>query len=319
MKRLLSLLSLALFAVTAALPAAAQYPSRPIRLIVPVAAGGPADSAAHLLAQELSKSIGQPIVVENRAGAGGAIAAQALLSASPDGYTLMWAISSMTAISMLQKSPPFQSLAELTPVSIVGSLAFGMFVHPGVPAASVAEFLAYARGNPDKLNVATGTLGEYMATAQFLEATGISAVRVPYKGTAQLMPDLLSGRVQWNFAPLSGGLQHVKEGKLRMLAILLPKRSAIAPDVPTLDEAGVTGVSSPTWQAIFAPPRTPGEIADRLAREVAAALRTPSLRALLEQQGLQVEGSGPEALAAAIAQTQQTWLTFIREYNIPQE
>ncbi len=319
MKRFLSLLSLALFAVTAALPAAAQYPSRPIRLIVPVAAGGPADSAARLLAQELSKSIGQPIVVENRAGAGGAIAAQALLSAAPDGYTLMWAISSMTAIPMLQKSPPFQSLAELTPVSLVGSLAFGMFVHPGVPAASVAEFLAYARGNPDKLNVATGTLGEYMATAQFLKATGISAVRVAYKGTAQLMPDLLSGRVQWNFAPLSGGLQHVKEGKLRMLAILLPKRSAIAPDVPTLDEAGVTGVSSPTWQAIFAPPRTPGEIADRLARDVAAALRTPSLRALLEQQGLQVEGSGPEALAAAIAQTQQTWLTFIREYNIPQE
>jgi tripartite-type tricarboxylate transporter receptor subunit TctC len=263
--------------------------------------------------------MGQPIVVENRAGAGGAIAAQALLGAAPDGYTLIWAISSMTAIPMLQKSPPYQSLSELTPLSIVGSLAFGMFVHPGVPATSVAEFVSYARGNPGKLSVATGTLGEYMATAQFLKATGISAVRVPYKGTAQLMPDLLGGRVQWNFAPLSGGLQHVKEGKLRMLAILLPKRSIIAPEVPTLEEAGVAGVSSPTWQAIFAPPRTPREIADRLTRELVAALHAPSLRTLLEQQGVQVDGSGPEALAVVIAQTEQTWRTFIREHDIPQE
>lgn len=319
MIRLSSFLALAVSALLAAAPAAAEYPSRPLRLIVPVAAGGPADSAARLLAQELSRSMGQPIVVENRAGASGAVAARALLSAPPDGYTLMWAISSMSALPMLQKSPPFRSLAELVPVSMVGSLVFGMFVHPGVPATSVAEFVSYARANPDRLNVATGTLGEYMATTQFLKATGIRAVRVPYKGTAQLMPDLLSGRVHWNFAPLSGGVQHVREGKLRLLAILLPARSPVAPGIPTLDEAGVAGVFAPTWQAIFAPPGTPTEVTNRLSSEVNEALRLPSLREQLERQGLQVEGSGPEYLAAAIARTEQTWRTFIREYDIPQE
>jgi tripartite-type tricarboxylate transporter receptor subunit TctC len=319
MTRFLLFLSVALGTAIAGLPAAAQYPEKPIRLIVPVPAGGPADSAARLLAQELSKSVGQPIVVENRPGAGGAIAAQTVLSAPADGHTLLWGIYSLTGIPLLQKSPPFQSLSEFTPVSIVGSLAFGMFVHPGVPATSVADFVTYARTRPDELNYATGTLGEYVAATQFFKGTGVSAVRVPYKGTAQLMPDLLSGRVQFNFGPVSGGLQHVREGKLRILAVLLPQRLAIAQDVPTMIEAGVPSVTWSAWQAIFAPPKTPSTIATRLSRELAAVLRVPSLRTQLEQQGMQVEGSSPEALVSAVAQATQAWQTLIREYGIPQE
>lgn len=319
MMRLLTVLPLALCAAIASVSAPAQSPGKPIRLVVPTPAGGPSDTAARTVAQALAKSLGQAIVVENRPGAGGSIAAQAVLGAPPDGHTLLWGLASMAGIPLLQSSPPFQSLGEFVPVSIVGRFAFGMFVHPDVPAKSVPELVAYARANPDRLSYATGTLGEYMAAAQFLKSTGISSVRVPYKGGAQLMPDLVSGRVHLNFGPVSSGLQHAKDGKLRMLAVLLSQRSPVAPDVPTLVEAGVASVSLPSWQALFAPPKTPREVAGRLSREVARALGDPGVRARLEQQALQVEGSTPEALAAVVARDTEAWRTFVREYDIPQE
>jgi tripartite-type tricarboxylate transporter receptor subunit TctC len=317
MKRLLAVL--ALCAALPLAPVAAQSPGKPIRVVVPTPAGGPSDTAARTVAQALAKSLGQPVVVENRPGASGAIAAQAVLGAPPDGHTLLWGLASMAGIPLLQKSPPFQSLAELAPVSLVGRFAFGMFVHPDVPAKTVPEFVAYARANPDRLSYATGTLGEYMAAAQFLKATGITSVRVPYKGGAQLMPDLVSGRVQLNFGPVSSGLQHAKEGKLRMLAVVLPQRSTVAPDVPTLAETGLASVSLPSWQALFAPPKTPRDLVDRLSREVARVLGDPGVRAQLEQQALQVDGSTPEALAAVVARDTDTWRTFVRDYGISQE
>ena len=319
MRRLLLLVSLTLCAAMASLPAAARYPDKPIRLIVPTTAGGPADSSARLLAQELAKSIGQPVIVENKPGAGGAIAVQALQGAPADGYTVLFGFGSLAGLPLLQKSPPFRSLGELTPVSIIASFSLGIFVSPSVPANSVAEFITYGRANPGKLSYGTATLAEYMAAVQFCKATGIRALRVPYKGISQLMPDLLSGRIQFLLGPVPGGLHHVQAGKLRMLAIVAPRRSALAPNVPTLAEAGVAAVSLPTWQAIFAPAGTPAAIADRLSQEIASVLRVPSLREQFEQQGLEAEGSTPEALAAAVAQAQQAWLVFVREYEIPAE
>jgi tripartite-type tricarboxylate transporter receptor subunit TctC len=271
------------------------------------------------LADSASKILGQPVIVENKPGAGGAIAVQALQGAPADGHTVLFGFGSLAGLPLLQKSPPFRSLDELAPVSIVGRHSLGIFVSPAVPANSVADLITYGRANPDKLSYGTGTLAEYMAAVQFCKATGIRAVRVPYKGISQLMPDLLSGRIQFNIGPVQGGLQHVKAGKLRMLAIVAPQRSALAPDVPTLAETGVGAVSLPTWQAIFAPARTPGEIADRLSQEVASVLRMPSLREQFDQQGLQVEGSTPDALAAAVAQAQQSWAAFVRENDIPAE
>lgn len=319
MKRFFTILCAALSVAMSAAPAAAQYPSKQIRLVLPTPAGGPSDVAARTLGQALSRSLGQPVIVENKPGAGGAIAAQAVMTAAPDGYTFLWTLASMAGIPMLQKSSPFQSLAELTPVSLVGSFAFGVFVHPGVPAQSTGELVAHLRSNPDKLNYGTGTLGEYMATTQFLKATGTSAVRVPYRGGPQLMPDLLNGRVQMNIGPLSGGLPHVKENRLRLLAVLLPQRAAVAPDVPTLVEAGITSVSLPTWQAILAPPRTPRAIAERMSREIAQALNDPGVRGPLEQQGILVQGLGPEEMALIIARDTETWRNFVRDYDIPQE
>jgi tripartite-type tricarboxylate transporter receptor subunit TctC len=312
-----AVVALALLAATSL--AGAQAGGRTLRIIVPTPAGGPSDTAARLVAQKLASATGQPVIVENRPGAGGALAAQAVMAAAPDGQTLLWGIASMAGIPMLQKSPPYQSMLEMTPVSLVGRFTFAMFVHPDVAANSVAELVAQARRQPGKLAYATGTLGEYMAAAQFVKVTGVDVLRVPYKGGAQLMPDLVAGRVQFNIGPLSSGLPQVRDGKLRMVVVLQPERSAAAPDTPTLQEAGVAGVNVPTWQALFAPPKTPPAIADRIAGDVAAVLRDPTLRAQLEQQGLMPEAAGPQALSALVAQDTAAWRTFIRDYDIPQE
>jgi tripartite-type tricarboxylate transporter receptor subunit TctC len=219
----------------------------------------------------------------------------------------------------MMKAAPYESLGELAPVSIVGRLTFAMFTHPGVPAKNLAEFIAHARVNPDKLAYASATASEHMAAAQLMKATGISMVRVPYKGGAQALPDLLAGRVQVYFTPISPGLPHVKEGKLRLIATLLPQRTPVAPDAPTIAEAGMAGVSVPTWQAIFAPPKTPREITDRLARDIAQAMKDPDLRAQFERLAILPEGSTPEVLAAAIRDEQKVWAQFVRDNGIVPE
>jgi len=294
-------------------------PGRAIRLIVPTPPGGSSDACARLLTQALSRVLGQGFVVDNKPGAGGALAAQALMAAAPDGQTLMWTLASMSGLPVLQKASPYQALTDLSPVSLVGSFTYAMFVHPGVPGRSVAEFVDHARAHPGQISYATGSLGDYMATTRFLKATGVNSVRVPYRGGSQLMPDLAAGRVQLNFGPLSSGLPLVREGKLRLLAVLQPQRSALAPDTPTLAEAGVQGVSLPTWQALFGPPRMPAAQALRVSRAVAQVLTEPELRGQLEQQALAVEGSTPQLLAAAAEQGGQLWRSFVAEHEIAPE
>lgn len=319
MQILIVLISMCVALAPMSMAVAAEYPTKPIRLVVPFAAGGASDTAARSLAQAMQKSLGQRIVVDNRPGANGAIAAQAVLGAPADGYTLLWSVASMAALPLMQKSPPFQSLAEFTPVSMIGEFAFCMVVHPSVPARSVGELVAYARANPDKLSYASSTLAEYMSATQFMRAAGISMVRVPYKGGSQVMPDLVSGRVQMHIGTLSSALSYTSDGRLRMLAVLLPQRSTAAPDVPTLAEAGMRGIAVPTWQAVVAPPRTPRDIVDRLAREIALALQGPELRAQLAQQWLQIHGSTPQALAARIEADAITWQQFTRDNDIKPE
>jgi len=312
-------LSAALAPISMSMAMAAEFPIKPIRLVVPFAAGGASDNAARSLAQAMQKSLGQRIVVDNRPGANGAIAAQAVLGAPADGYTLLWSVASMAALPLMQKSPPFQSLAEFTPVSMIGEFAFCIVAHPGVPARSVGELAAYARANPDKLSYASSTLAEYMSAAQFMKAAGISMVRIPYKGGSQVMPDLVSGRVQVHIGTLSSALTYTSDGRLRMLAVLLPQRSAAAPEVPTLAEAGMPGIAVPTWQAVMAPPKTPRDIVDRLAREIVLALQGTELRAQFAQQWLQIHGSTPQALAARIAADAITWQQFARDHDIKPE
>jgi len=314
--------SLCATAPCALVPLAARaltgFPSQPLKIIVATPAGGGSDTAARLLAQALARNLGQPVLVENRPGGNGVPAVQATLAAPADGHTLLWAMSSMTSLPLLVRSAPLKSLGELTPVAPVVNVMFGLFVNPRVPASTVAELSAYLRANPDRLSYATGVLSEYMAAVQYLRAGGLKALRVPYKGGAQLMPDLISGEVQFNFGPLAPALGHVRSGKLRLLATL-PDRVDALPGVPSLAEAGVATDALPTWNGLLAPPRTPPEVAARLAQEVNRALADPALRGALEAQGLRVTGGVPQQMGEAIESAAATWRQFVHDYEIAQE
>lgn len=304
---------------TALAQAPTPFPGKPVQIIVPTPAGGPSDTAARQVAQALSAAWGQPVIVENKPGAQGALAAQAVLGARADGHTLLWGQGSMAGLPMVQKNAPYRNLAEFVPVVNVVQFSFAMFANKDLPFKTFAEFAAYGKANPGKLNFATGSLGEYMAGTQVLDAVGVKAERVPYKGGAQLMPDLIGGQVQINFGPLLSGMHHVKAGKLRMLATLQPQRSPLLPDVPSIAELGLPLGNIPSWNGIFAPPGTPRELTEKIASAVTQALKAPALHAALEQQGAQPLGGTPLQLAQAVYTATGAWKAFVHNYAVPQE
>lgn len=301
-------------------PAAAQpgFPGKPLKIIVATPAGGASDTAARLLAQSLAKGLGQPVIVENKPGGNAVPAIQAVLSAPADGHTLLWAQASMAGLPLLVKGAPIRSMTEFVPVASVVHLVYGLFVNPKVTASSAAEFAAHLKANPDRLNYGTGVLSEYLLTVHYLRTLDAKAVRVPYKGGAQLIPDLISGELQFNLGPLAPALPHVRSGKLRLLATL-PDRSDAAPGVPSLAEFGVVADALPTWNGLVAPPGTPRDVATRLASEVNRALADPSVRSGLEAQGFRVAGGTPAQMEQALEAATATWRQFVRDYDIPQE
>ncbi len=295
------------------------YPFKPIRLIVPFAPGGPSDQAARTIGQALSKSLGQPFVIENRPGADGAIAAQTLRNASPDGYSLLFSGAPMIPLALLKNPPPFDVQADFAPVARVTRLVWGMFVSPHVPAASLTELIAHARASPTRLSYASSNLIEFLAASQFMKGTGTNMLRVPYKGAGQAMPDLLAGRVHVMFAPLSAGLAYLPTGQLRLLAMLTPERSQFAPDVPTLTEAGILEISIPGWQGILAPAKTPKNVIATLHTAIERALQDPEVRTQLERQAVLVDMSTADQLSATIAADMRTWAEFLRENPLTNE
>lgn len=319
MKRRESLRWMASGLAAAVFNARAQSNDTPIRLVVPTPPGGASDLSARATVKVWQRTGGVPFVVENRPGAGGAVAAQAVLAAPADGRTLLWTLSSMTGLPMLQRSAPYRALTDFSPIGLVGHFTYGLYVSPELPVKTVAELVAHLRAQPGKLNCAHGPLGEYMAAVQFASATGTRFEHVPYKGGVQIMPDLIAGRVQFNFGPLAGALTHVKAGKLRLLAVLGPQRLTIVNDVPTLAEAGVNTGPLPSWQAIMAPPKTGTEIVERLSTGLVAALREVPLREQLGQLALNADPSSAAGLAELIAQDTEVWRRFIRDQNIPTE
>jgi len=303
------------FGATATL-AESTYPVKPVRMVVPLPPGGPTDFLARTVAQNLSTALGQPVVVDNRPGADGAIAVRDVMAAPPDGHTLLFSIGSMIAIPLLSAPPAFDWLRELAPVGKVGRLTFCLAVNPEVPARTVAELVSYARANPEKLNYSTSTLGELMSAAQFMNATGIRMTRVPYKGGAQAMPDLLAGRIQVMFGPMTLAAPHAKTGALRILATFLPERSTLMPEVPTIAETGFPGVKVPTWQAIFVAAKTQTAVVSRLNRELSVALSKPELRVELERRAIFVETATPEELSRTVTEEQLAWSAVIAEYKL---
>jgi len=313
-------LAAALALASASAASLAQYPSRPVHLVVAFAAGGPTDAIARTLGRALSQSMGQPFVVENRPGAEGLIAGQAVFNAPPDGYTLYVSGSSASAgLGALRKGVPFDS-RDFTPIANIATITFCLLASRELPARNVAELVSHAKANPGGLNYAVASNSEFMAAAQMMKATGTSMVKVPYKGSAQAVSELVAGRVQVYFAPLSPErMAYASDGRVRMLGIASAQRSRFTPDVPTLGEAGLQGIAVPGWNALLGPPRLPAEIVQKLAREVAKALQDPEVRATLDRLMLEAGASTPEQLGATMRADFQMWSDFVREHDVARD
>ena len=299
---------------------AQNYPSRPIRVVVPFPPGGTADVVARILAQPLGQALGQALVVDNRAGADGAVAALLVMNALPDGHTLFLASNSpMSAVPTMHRKPPYDPRTDFTAITLIGKFTFFMFVNSTVPARTLTEFIDYARANPGKLNYGSGNTTAIVSMAQLSLLAKLDMTHVPYKGDAPTTADLIAGRVQSAFMTPVPAFALAKEGKLRILATLLTKRSALAPDVPTMAEAGMPGVSVAPWLGLFAPAKLPKDITARLSREFNAALRRPEVMEQLARQGFEAQGSTPEELATHVKEQIDAWARVVRDAKIPVE
>ena len=315
-----TLRTLAALALAVPLIAAAQYPNKPIRLIVPFPPGGAAELGARIYAQPLGQALGQTVVIDTRPGADGAIAAESTMKAAPDGYTLFYATN--TAFSWLpavRKTPPYDPVTDFTPVSLIGQFGFFIFSHPSVPANNVAELLAYIRAHPGKLNYGSGNSTSMLATAQLAQQEKLNVVHVPYKGDGPLSVDLLGGRVHFAIATPGTAAPQVKEGKLRVLATLLPSRSPLLPQAPTLAESGLRGLSITPWGGVFGPANMPKDIVARVSRELATVLKRPEVREAFEKLAFEPKSSTPEELAAFVKEQAEIWRRAVAEAGVKPE
>jgi tripartite-type tricarboxylate transporter receptor subunit TctC len=314
---------LGLAAIAIALPAVSRmahaqaYPARPVRIVVGFAAGGAPDIAARLVAQWLSERLGQQFVVENRPGAGGNIATEIVLEAPADGYTLLLLNLSNAVNATLYQKLKYDFIRDIAPVAGISHENYCMEVHPSFPAKTVAEFIAYAKANPGKLNMASagnGT-GPHMAGELFKIMAGVDMVHVPYRGSPPALTDLLAGQVQVMFSPMSSSIEFVRGGKLRALAVTTAARSDVLPDLPTVGEF-VPGYEATGWFGIGAPRKTPVEIVDRLNQEINAGLADPKLKARLADLGATVFVSSPTDFAAYLAAETEKWGRVVRTANL---
>ena len=297
----------------------AQYPVKGVRLIVPFPPGGGADLVARLYAQPLSVALAQPVIVEHRPGADGAIAGDAVLKAAPDGYTLLFGTATgMSAMPNLRKARPYDPVGDFTPVSLVGTFGFFLFVHPSLPGNTLQELIANVRASPGKFNYGSGNLTSVVTTAHFAALQKLSMLHVPYKGDAPATIDLVAGRVQMMFAAGSV-LPQARDGKLRILATMLDKRSALAPEAPTLAEAGLPPLPIKVWGGLFGPAKMPKEITDRLARDMATILARPEVRENMEKLAFEAQSSTPEQLRIFVREQLDVWGRTIREIGLPIE
>lgn len=312
-------------AVLPGLAAAQTYPSRPIRIIVPAAPGGGIDILARIVGQKLTESWGQPIVVENRAGASGSLGASLAARAVPDGYTLLMA-STGTLMAVATATPEntsgaFDVSRELTPITLVAAPPYLLVVRPSLPVASVSELIALAKSRPGTLNYGSSGSGaaSHLAAELFSAAAGISMVHVPYKGQGQAVADLLAGQVQLIFSPAPPVTSHIRAGGLRALAVTGAKRSAFEAGLPTIAEAGVTGYEATGWFGLLGPARLPADIVARLNSEVVRILTLEDVRTRLAQLGAEPAPSTADGFARYINDDINKWLKLIRDLGIKME
>jgi tripartite-type tricarboxylate transporter receptor subunit TctC len=287
-----------------------DYPSRPIRLVVPYAAGGGADSVARIVAKRVSETIGQPVVIENRGGAGSIIGTELVSNADPDGYTLLLGQSGPISINpAIYRKLPYDPVKDFAPITMTTAYPYIMVVNAKLGVKTLQEFVALARSKPGALNYGTTGVGaaNHLITELFDSKAGIKMTHIPYRGTALAVTDLLAGQVQMVFADSVTALPHMKAGTLIALAVTSKERSPIVPDVATISESGYPGFDAIGWHGILAPAHTPPAIVDRLNAEILKALKDPETASLLEKQAMQTVGNSPQAFAHFIEQDIAIW------------
>jgi tripartite-type tricarboxylate transporter receptor subunit TctC len=302
----------------AASPAAAQYPERAIRLVLPFPAGGAVDVVMRLVADKLAADLGRPFIIENKAGAGGILATDAVAKSAPDGYTLLITTPNHTINAALHAKLPYDTEKDLAPVSIVAEVPELLVSHPGAPFDNFRTMVEYAKQNPGKLNYSSAGIGTlpHITMEVLLKGLGIRVAHIPYKGAAPALNDLIAGVVQLKYDTYATAHQHVAAGKLRALAFASRTRSSLMPDVPTVAEMGLPGYEGVLWIAMMAPGKTPPAIVEKLAVSVAHVMRQPELAARLKRDGVEAVGGPTEAFRAQIAREIPQWRDVIKSANI---
>jgi tripartite-type tricarboxylate transporter receptor subunit TctC len=314
MKKLFASMALAL----AASATAQTFPSRPIQIVVPYAPGGVVDFVGRTLGQRLSQQVGQPVVTDNRPGAGGIIGIEYTARSAPDGHTLVVMDPAIVINPSLQEKVPYDVLRDLQSVSVIGSSPLVLVVNPAVPASSMAQLMEYAKANPGKLNFVSAGIGTtpHMAGEMLKLRANVSMQHVPYKGSGPAMADLVGGQVQMVFSSITAALPFMRDGRLRGLATTGAKRSGALPDLPTVIEAGYPGFEVDLWLGVFAPANLPPAVLARLNSEVRSALQDPGVRAAFAKVGIEPRGTSVEEGAAFVRDEFQKWATVVRDGRI---
>ena len=316
---MMRIVAAAIIALSLSSPALAQsLPDKPIRIIVPFAAGGPSDVLARIVGKQMEQLLGEPIIIENRPGAGGNIAAESVARAAPDGYTLLMGSSSQATNMTLFNNLPYDTLRDFAPVTEVGYGPQVLAIHPSLPAKSVKELIALARSMPGQLSYASAGNGssQHLAGELFKMMNKLDIVHVPYKGGQPALVDVIGGQVAYIFINTLEVLPHARSGRLKVLAVASAKRSSVLPNVPTFAEAGVPRLVAETWWGLIAPTGTPREIIARLQSEIAKGLATVELKERFTTLGAEPVGSSPEQFGAFIREEVQKWGDVVRKLGI---
>ena len=312
---LLALFSFAGLSTCAAQAQTLEYPTRPIRLIIPYGAGGSSDGPMRIIAQELSKQLGHQIVVDNKPGQGAMIGSEVVAKAPADGYTLLLASNPNATSVSLYNNLSFNPVDDFLPISLLGREQAVLLVHPSFPAKSMKEFIAFVKANPDKVNYGSSGNGsaQHLFTALMMSIGNMKMTHVPYKGSAGVTTDLLGGQIQTALPGLAAMMGHIRDGKLRPLAVTGAARSPLLPEVPTLAESGFKGYEAYIWMGLLAPKGTPAAIVEKLNRELIIALKAPSVKAYMNKAAIEQIGSTPSEFGAFFRADRDLWARLIKD------
>jgi tripartite-type tricarboxylate transporter receptor subunit TctC len=301
--------------------AAQDFPSRPVKIVVPFSPGGAVDGPTRFIAQELGKRWGQAVIVENRPGAGATIGADMVAKSAPDGYTLLLASQTNAIAASLYRKLPYDPVGDFAPITLIGREPGVLVVNPSLPVTTLAEFIAYVKARPGQVDYASSGngSGQHLFMAMLASMTGMQLSHVPYKGSGQATADLLAGQVMASIPGTAGMVGHIKSGKLRPLAVTGATRSPLLPDVPTVAESGVPGYEAYVWMGLMAPKGTPALVVDRIYRDIKEVLAGADAKAHMAAAGIEIVGSTPGEFSAFFVHERDQWAKVVRETGAKQE